>query len=692
MEIKILQVFLGKDGLPYKDQERTVHFPIVGNGFQGANNTTQVKFYFGQLGDSNTTWVAVSKLPNGRIGSKVLETYDDANLGEPYALLQLDSFYTQYKGDVYISLQGYEGGVNVTYNSETELYEIHGTPTIQATGSIKFSNNYATQFVGSGEEENADLQALMAALGLKANASETYTRYTGAFGSVTLQTLFNRFEYQAFLLNDGTSDFLMQFEINDSNTYAIRMVDLTSLKTWYAQIGSGTNQLPLSSYVSALATNTYLSNITTQEYVVQNYVPYIGASTDVDLGINNLTAAQLIAKWNNNNYAVYNNLSVEIKRNGVSHSIIFPTLTKDETFAVQSFITDSYVPYSGATKDVNLGSHTLTVNEIDIGNSYYQIGLVGTDLVIGTGTGDIYLQPYGKLYYGSYEVADKNFTANTYVAKVGSGSYDRVYGVDHQGNQTVYNLEPDAATQFTIPLRRYNGHIPAGKVGDVFNNVEAVTKYYVDNEIQKALTSEITPVDITEYPTLEDFLDSTGQEGIIYLYPIDTSDLTKGYYRYVWEDNDWLDLGTTQIDLSDYYTKTETDTLLSAKANITNAVMDSDVTISGGYVTEINKGGTNYPLAQQVTLYTTPKVVATTSDLPESNDGYLYLVLDDGYLYYWNAENEEWSQGYEYVQDVSNFVFKTQTIAGIALSGNITAQALTDALVLASNSDVDNLF
>lgn len=268
MNEKILNVFYGADNLPYKDKERTVHFPIVGNGFQGANNTTQIKFYFSSLGDSSVTWIAVSKLPNGKIGSKVLQTYNDSELGEPYALLELDSFYTQYKGDVFISLQGYQGGVQVTYDEDTELYEIHGTPTIQATGSVKFTNNYATQFVGSGEEENADLQSLMAALGLKANASETLTRYTSAFGSVTLQTLYNKFGYNIFLLNTGGStntDYLMQFQASSGALSGVTLIRLSDLRKWYATLGTG-GQLTLSNYVSDLATNTYLTHITTEEY------------------------------------------------------------------------------------------------------------------------------------------------------------------------------------------------------------------------------------------------------------------------------------------------------------------------------------------------------------------------------------------------------------------------------------------
>ena len=168
MEIKILQVFYGKDGLPYKDKDRTVHFPIVGTGFLGASSTTKIRFYYDELDNlDETTWVAVSKLPNGKIGSRVLESYTDEELNEHYALLELDSFYTQYKGKVYISLQGYQGGVQVDFNDETQLYTINGTPTIAATGSINFTINYANQFVGSGQTDNVTLQRVLADLGTK---------------------------------------------------------------------------------------------------------------------------------------------------------------------------------------------------------------------------------------------------------------------------------------------------------------------------------------------------------------------------------------------------------------------------------------------------------------------------------------------------------------------------------------------
>jgi len=174
MNEKIINVFFDANCLPYKDVERQVHFPITGSAFLGASNTTKIRFYFDRIGNSNTTWVAVAKLPNGKQGSKVLSISEDSELGENYAELELDSWYTQAKGDVYIALQGYQGGVEYSYDSETELYEITGTPTIQTTGSIKLAINYAPiGQVADYNDEFTTYQEILAALGDKADITNT---------------------------------------------------------------------------------------------------------------------------------------------------------------------------------------------------------------------------------------------------------------------------------------------------------------------------------------------------------------------------------------------------------------------------------------------------------------------------------------------------------------------------------------
>ena len=77
----------------------------------------------------------------------------------------------------------------------------------------------------------------------------------------------------------------------------------------------------------------------------------------------------------------------------------------------------------------------------------------------------------------------------------------------------------------------------------------------------------------------------------------------------------------------------------------------SDINITGGAITSISVNGVSYPIAESVAITTIPKVVQSTTDLPASNDGYLYLVLDNGYLYTYDADNG-WEQAYQFTSDL----------------------------------------
>ena len=174
MKNKIIKVFYGEDGYPYKDQARTVPFPLMGNSFVGSSNVTKLYFYFGELGDETDSWVAVSKLPNGKIGSEILETEFDEELNEHCAVLSLSSYYCQLKGNVTISLQGYEGGVTMTYNQETGLYEVSGTPTIQGCAPIQFAVYYSPNFVSDNLSQNVTMQQLLALIGTKLDDNSSH--------------------------------------------------------------------------------------------------------------------------------------------------------------------------------------------------------------------------------------------------------------------------------------------------------------------------------------------------------------------------------------------------------------------------------------------------------------------------------------------------------------------------------------
>ena len=527
------------------------------------------------------------------------------------------------------------------------------------------------------------------------------------------------------------------------------------------------------------------------------YVPYTGAVSDLDLGGHDFKAtnielksfldikdstgvygASLYIDGNHDFHIILANTS-----DGQTGEIVFPA-TIDGTATTKEYVdarVDKIISLASISGNMSADDYNLPNVRILYNNYYYEkafisggiiyfLRLKAANLVSGDTT---YLyqhaitvdtnnsgaiaqnnSSFAIVYSASqtdtkfYNKTEADSLLATKVDK--TSSTKKLYGTDSSGNQTTLDYGANTLSN-GIVQRNSSGHIKVPiEPSDI---ASATSRGYVDTKISQVLSDAYQVVNTTTYPTLNDFLASTGQDGIIYLYPIDTNDLTKGYYRYIWESNAWLDLGTTQIDLSDYYTKSQTNALLDGKVDktsnsraiygtddygaqslysvgvnqisygisqrdangqlyvlatptneyhatsksyvdglIATCVVDNDLNVSGDYISQIKKGNAWYPIAQSVSVYTTPKVVQTTSDLPEDNDGYLYLVVADGYIYYWDADTEAWVQGYEYAQDLSNFVQTSRTIAGIDLSANISAQDLTDALVLASNSDIDALF
>ena len=64
-------------------------------------------------------------------------------------------------------------------------------------------------------------------------------------------------------------------------------------------------------------------------------------------------------------------------------------------------------------------------------------------------------------------------------------------------------------------------------------------------------------------------LPSVGEDGTIYLLPITPDTQENNYAEYIYINGQWELLGKigVQVDLTDYYTKSETNTLLSGKQN-----------------------------------------------------------------------------------------------------------------------------
>lgn len=155
-------------------------------------------------------------------------------------------------------------------------------------------------------------------------------------------------------------------------------------------------------------------------------------------------------------------------------------------------------------------------------------------------------------FYKKAGVLSENLFGTSYPGQsedwlyVGSGSGYKRYGLiaDEPGNDAN-----------TVP--GYNAS------GELFGNTTSTdpkvlaNKQYVDNAISNVLNGAFQIVDV---------LPATGKAGVIYAVPME--DNPSAYELYVWEDNSYKSLGKTEIDLSNYYNKTEVDDKLRAKLTI----------------------------------------------------------------------------------------------------------------------------
>lgn len=125
------------------------------------------------------------------------------------------------------------------------------------------------------------------------------------------------------------------------------------------------------------------------------------------------------------------------------------------------------------------------------------------------------------------------------------------------------------------------------KKSDVSNSL---SEYYTKEQVD-SLVSNLKKATITVVPTLP----TTGEEGIIYLVGISAP-----YEQYVWEGSAWIDLGSTEIDLSNYVNTTGT---LTADHIIlgdgTKKVKASGKTIASS----VTNDATSVPTSQAVKTY-----------------------------------------------------------------------------------------
>lgn len=567
MQDKVLSVFYAEDRLPYKDASRETHYPIVnGNVFNGANNVTKIRYYLDRIGGfANVTWVVVSKLPNGQLASEVLNSNNavlDSELGENYIEFEISSYYTTLKGDVYLSLQGYQGGVEVEQDEDTGIYSIYGTPTIQATGSIKIGVNYAPQIVPGPHFTTSELQKVLGWISGKANISDVFV----VLDDISTSDLSGYNDGQLFY-DKATKNYYVKDSENDPDYYIYSFVlnykdNLQSgdiLDTLYTSFG-----------------NRYFAF----KYQSNFGVCKIGYTTLFNWNV----VAYYFTSDGNVNY--YN-------KTGVYHDTTLVSIlggTPNHTFATKEYLDTNFVDltsqqtisgqksFSGKTifSDPNLYNSRITTNSK---NYFARVGVTTNQYVNYTlpynysqvGNNTLTLAPKYTITLnsagGTLSGLDLTMVNDDTTVIIYNNETYRKYSVINDLNAIIYRktTKPSVSSgeitfdEGEITINFNNGFYLASSL---LTPITTYTKAKIDTIIENAIAG----VKANEFQLVEE-LPQEGEEGIIYLVEISSG----VYQQYIWEGDDYIDLGTTQIDLSGYVPTSRT---------INNKALTSDITLT----------------------------------------------------------------------------------------------------------------
>ncbi len=172
---KVMSIYYGSNKKPYKDEDRQISYPVLGDDlFIGENNTTKIRFFVDRIGGTQFVWLATIKKPDGSLRYEIL---DSETLREGYVDLDLASMYLDQQGAVFISLTGFTASdVNIT--EDNGVYVVNGTPQRLVTGVVKIMVNYAPQILNMGTDISfSQYQQILAQLSKKLGLNQAVVFY-----------------------------------------------------------------------------------------------------------------------------------------------------------------------------------------------------------------------------------------------------------------------------------------------------------------------------------------------------------------------------------------------------------------------------------------------------------------------------------------------------------------------------------
>lgn len=160
------------------------------------------------------------------------------------------------------------------------------------------------------------------------------------------------------------------------------------------------------------------------------------------------------------------------------------------------------------------------------------------------------------------EVSPNNVNATNEQGQADVSTTPKALKVSKDTVKGVYVADTNRNTGFersTADKKSIVNTITVDEVKQLLKELDAEIQARVDAIVETIRKGQYVVVNTTTYPTLESFLASTGEQGTVYLYPV--GNVANNYYQYVWEVNQWISLGTTQVDLSGYALKSQFVTL-----------------------------------------------------------------------------------------------------------------------------------
>lgn len=139
----------------------------------------------------------------------------------------------------------------------------------------------------------------------------------------------------------------------------------------------------------------------------------------------------------------------------------------------------------------------------------------------------------------------------------------KLSGIEEQAQK---NVQADWEAESGDAFIKNKPEIPEGVI--VESSMSDTSENAVQNKvIKKYVDDSIGGITKFDYQVVDE-LPATGKKGIIYLVPKAVTKTKNIYEEYIWVTDKYEMIGNTDVDMSQYYTKTETDDLLDEKVDV----------------------------------------------------------------------------------------------------------------------------